>query len=254
VESSPDQLREFYESGYSIGGEEGLLYARWRELGAKGKADHVLELLPPLGPEVRLLEVGCGDGALLAELRHRRPSWSFAGVEVASAACQIAAQRNPEADIRQYDGHRLPFGEDDFTVGVVSHVLEHVRDPAWLLGEAGRVCRWVVIEVPLEDNLSAGRPSARRGAGEIGHLHRFSRGSVREVIASAGLSLGGELTDPLPREVHRFFASSATARAAADLKWAVRGGVHRLWPAVASRLYTLHYAALVGREGGPAPG
>jgi len=262
---SSEGLREFYESAYSIGGQEGLLYGRWRELGAKGKADHVLELLSAapgggaglearagggsrdgLGAGVRLLEVGCGDGALLAELRRRRPEWSLAGVEVARAACEIAAQRNPEADIRRYDGDRLPFETGEFEVGVVSHVLEHVPEPAWVLGEAGRVCRWVVIEVPLEDNLSARRRSARRGAEHIGHLQRFSRAAVREVVASAGLRRYAELTDPLPREVHTFFASGRGGRLVGVAKWAVRSGLHRVSPAAAAHLYTLHYAALCG--------
>jgi len=48
----------------------------------------------------------------------------------------------------------------------------------------------------------------------------------------------------LPLSVQRFFAESASARAAASVKWALRSGLHRLAPSPARRLFTVHYACL----------
>jgi SAM-dependent methyltransferase len=243
---SAEELREFYDASYSVGGEAGLVYGDWRVLGARGKAGHALALLPPLEGEVKLLDVGCGDGALMAEVRARRPAWTFTGVDVAEASLRLAMQRNPEAEIRLYDGARLPFTGHEFTVGLLSHVLEHVPDPPALLRETARACRWIVLEVPLEANLSALRGSSRRASSEIGHLQRFSRRDVRHTIAAAGLRRHAELTDPLPREVHRFFAQGRLGLAKADAKWAVRTALHRLTARGAAHLFTLHYAALCG--------
>ena len=71
--SEHERLVEFYDESYSREGEQAELYARWRALGAKGKADHVTELCAPGRHLARqsTLDVGCGDGALLSEL-HRR--------------------------------------------------------------------------------------------------------------------------------------------------------------------------------------
>ena len=64
------------------------------------------------------------------------------------------------------------------------------------------------------------------------------------MIARAGLSIACELDDPLPLGVHRFFAATAPERAAASARWSVRAGLHRVSPALARRLFTVHYACL----------
>ena len=62
------------------------------------------------------------------------------------------------------------------------------------------------------------------------------------MVRDAGLRVSGELLDPLPREVHTFFASSGPDRARGLAKAAVRRGLFRVSPAVAERAFTLHYA------------
>jgi hypothetical protein len=123
-------------------------------------------------------------------------------------------------------------------------VLEHVPDPAALLRETARVCRAVVVEVPLEDNLSARRSSKRAGAAAVGHLQCLNREAVAEIVRRAGLHTVQRLDDPLPREVHRFFASTGAARAAADARWAVRAALAGVAPPLARRLFTVHHACL----------
>jgi SAM-dependent methyltransferase len=238
-------LVRFYEQAYSQTPERARLYARWRALSARGKADHVTTLCARGGvhPE-STLEVGCGDGALLCALHERRFGGRLAGVEISQAAVSIARGRSQIDSVELYDGLHLPFGDGAYELGILSHVLEHVPDPATLLAEVARACRAVLVEVPLEDNLSAQRAGKRDHAAEVGHLHRLSRASVREIAGRAGLSLTGELEDPLPLEVHRFFAATPSARAGASAKWAARAGVHRLAPSFARRLFTVHYACL----------
>jgi SAM-dependent methyltransferase len=243
--SDPAELVRFYDDAYTKEPAQAALYARWRALGAIGKADHVIALCARAGVLPRsTLEVGCGDGALLSELHRRGFGGRLSGVEITEAAVAIARARAEIAAVEPYDGLHLPCADGSHDLGVLSHVLEHVPDPAALLSEVARACRAVVVEVPLEANLSARRAAKREHAAEVGHLQRLDRRGARSMIASAGLRIACELDDPLPVSVYRFFASSALTRAAGTGKWAVRAGLHRLAPPLARRAFTVHYACL----------
>ena len=240
----------FYERAYSLRGPEADKYARWRSLSALGKADHVIELSRRAGlAPGSTLDVGCGDGSLLAELGGRGFGGRLAGMEISEPAVAIARDRVAEAQISLFDGERLPLEDRSHELGILSHVLEHVPAPAALLAEVARVCRTVVFEVPLEANWSARRPAKRHHAEEIGHLQRLGRREARQIAADAGLDLVAELQDPLPLSVHRFFAGDRRARVTATAKWGVRAGADRLAPPLARRLFTVHYACLLVPRG-----
>ena len=67
------------------------------------------------------------------------------------------------------------------------------------------------------------------------------------MVDTAGLRLGADLMDPLPAAVHLFFAETPGARVAARIRSAVRRGVFAASPALAARLFTLHYACVCTR-------
>jgi SAM-dependent methyltransferase len=266
----PAELVQFYDDAYTQHSPaEGERYARWRALGAVGKADHVVALCARAGAGIwadgdeadrtdktggemgggpaSTLEIGCGDGALLGELHARGFGGRLAGVEITQAAVDIARERAARSGIDSvelYDGVHLPAADGAYDLGILSHVLEHVRDPAALLAEVSRACAAVVVEVPLEANVSARRSRKREHAAEVGHLQRLDRRAARQIVERAGLSIAAELDDPLPLGVHRFFATGPAARARASAKWGLRAAIHRVAPFAARRLFTLHYACL----------
>jgi SAM-dependent methyltransferase len=243
--SEQAELVRFYEQAYSQSPEQALAYARWRALGAVGKADHVLALCARAGIEPkRTLEVGCGDGALLCELHGRGFGGRLCGLEISDAAVAIAREREQIASVERYDGEHLPQADRAEDLGVLSHVLEHVPDPAALLREVARVCGAVLVEVPLDANVSARRGAKREHAVEVGHLQRLDRAAMRSIVARAGLSIACELEDALPLSVHRFFATSASASALGTAKWAIRSALHHAAPSLARQLFTVHYACL----------
>jgi SAM-dependent methyltransferase len=247
-DASDAELRSFYEDCYTPGAGHGddadaARAGRWRALCARGKADHVRELCAraALSPG-RVLEVGCGDWAILGWLAEDRFAPVLDGCELSQAAVAIASARPGVGDVRAIGGDDLPYAGGSYDLGVISHVLEHVHDPASLLRETARVCHAVVVEVPLEDNASARRPAKREHALEIGHLQRFSRAAMHDVVARAGLRVAAELSDPLPREVHRFWADDAAHERRADARWLARRALMTV-PPLGRRAITVHWAA-----------
>jgi SAM-dependent methyltransferase len=229
--------RDFYEAGYAADDER---MGRWRAIGARSKAAHVMTLCERAGlTPATVVEIGCGDGAVLAELA----TWAGTvdGFELAENAANRARGRGVARKIETFDGEHVPAETDAYDLAVLSHVLEHVPNPLPLLKEAARVGSWVVVEVPLEDNRSARRPAKRRLSEEAGHLHAFNRQDVLRLVTEAGLEPRGEIMDALPYEHHAFFDGPIKGGA----KWLTRAAIHRV--GAGERLFTLHYAVLATR-------
>jgi SAM-dependent methyltransferase len=245
----PDSLAAFYEKGYTVTDPaEAERLGRWRALGARNKSANVMALCRRAGLQpVRVVEIGCGDGALLHALADHGLGDRYDGFELSAPAAEIAAGRGiPGAErIEAYDGERVPAGDGEYDLAIVSHVLEHVPDPARLLAEAARVGVHVIVEVPLEDNQSAKRPRKRAEALRIGHIQVFAREHIHALADGAGLTVVAERTDPLPREHHTFFATTPKARAKGTAKWAARKVMWGVAPRTAERFFTVHHAALL---------
>ena len=230
--------REFYEAGYAVGDPR---MGHWRAIGARSKAAHVETLAKRAGLTPRtVVEIGCGDGAVLAEMAAR--GWVVDGFELAENAARRAKERGVARRVESFDGEHVPAEPDAYDLAVLSHVLEHVPDPLPLLKEAARVAPNVLVEVPLEDNRSAKRPAKRTLSEGAGHLHAFNRADVLRLVNEAGLEPRGEMTDPLPYEHHAFFSGAAKGA----VKWAARQAMHKA--GVAERLVTLHYAVLASKR------
>ena len=122
-------LREFYAPHYTVTDPaEGERLGRWRALGAANKAAHVAALYPSAGAVV---EIGCGDGALLAALSERGIGSRLDGFEISPEAAELARLKDiPRVGrIEAYDGERIPADDDAYDLAVLSHVVEHIPEP-----------------------------------------------------------------------------------------------------------------------------
>ena len=86
----------------------------------------------------RVLDLGCGDGLVTAELM--AGGTELVGVDPSSVALERARARHPSIEFvaPRPDG-TLPFDDSSFDAVVCLHVLEHVADTQTLLSEARRV-------------------------------------------------------------------------------------------------------------------
>jgi SAM-dependent methyltransferase len=243
--------RDFYERSYSSN-RDSEWFGRWRQLGAITKADHVVQLARKIGldaPE-EIAEIGCGDGSVLDHLAARDFGRTRVGYEISASAQALAAERSGVTQAQLFDGRRVPAPDAAYDLVFASHVLEHVSSPGDLVQEMARIGRVVIVECPLEANVSARRPAARARSEASGHIQRFSRRQLQGLVRDAGLEVRAELRDSLPLAVHVFDRVSPAARAKGYAKWAARLAIARI-PAVGERLITLHYALAATRADAP---
>jgi SAM-dependent methyltransferase len=89
----------------------------------------------------RLLDVGCGPGALTAELVNRAGADAVTAVEPSASFAAAARERLPGADIRRSAAEQLPFPDNTFDAALAQLVVHFMTDPVAGLREMGRVTR-----------------------------------------------------------------------------------------------------------------
>jgi SAM-dependent methyltransferase len=126
-----------YVHGYGTREQERLVEQaeHWRHrLIANGTA---------LEPGTRLLEVGCGVGAVLAVLGQEFPGIILYGVDIEPKQLSFASAHLERAGVQatlvEADARALPFPEGSFDRVWMMWFLEHVADPPEVLREARRV-------------------------------------------------------------------------------------------------------------------
>jgi SAM-dependent methyltransferase len=153
----------------------------------------VLDLISSTGAR-RILDVGCGEGFTMRELRRDGlvSGWGEAGmvgVDLSAAALawnqdqQMACSPLMVADVR-----RLPFADSSFDLVLCLEVLEHLPVSALGLRELMRVTRsHVLVSVPHEPffrgaNFLRGKHLAALG-NDPEHVHNFGGRAFRGLVS-----------------------------------------------------------------------
>jgi SAM-dependent methyltransferase len=97
--------------------------------------------LAGVGPGQRVLDVGCGPGALAAELVRRAGTDTVSAVEPSGSFAAAVRERLPGVDVRQSPAEQLPFPDGAFDAALAQLVVHFMADPVQGLREMGRVTR-----------------------------------------------------------------------------------------------------------------
>jgi SAM-dependent methyltransferase len=89
----------------------------------------------------RVLDVGCGPGALLTELVGRLGADAVSGVDPSESYVLAARERHPGVDVRVGSAERLPVPDDAFDAALAQLVVHFMADPVAGLREMARVTR-----------------------------------------------------------------------------------------------------------------
>src|SRR3978361_97450 len=87
----------------------------WRMLGAKFKAQHIIDVCKGLKFD-KVLEVGAGDGSILKLLADADFAPEYHAVEISESGVEHINARKIKnvKSVQLFDGYHLPFGDDSF--------------------------------------------------------------------------------------------------------------------------------------------
>jgi SAM-dependent methyltransferase len=89
----------------------------------------------------RALDVGCGPGALAAELRQVLGAGGVAAIDPSTSFVEACARRLPGVDARLASAEKLPFPDDSFDVALSQLAVNFMSDPLAGVREMRRVTR-----------------------------------------------------------------------------------------------------------------
>ena len=126
-----------------------------------------------LTPGSHVLEVGCGTGAVMGAISDEF-DFNLTGVDIDRPSLSFAQSENPETQLTQADGHRLPFADNQFDTVYCHYLLLWVADPVQVLAEMHRVTRPGGAVIALAEPNYAGRIDYPPPLDELGRLQTES--------------------------------------------------------------------------------
>lgn len=132
-----------------------------------------------------ILEIGCGTGFVLANIRATYPAARLSGSDIFTEGLGFAKQRVPSATLFQMDATAIPFREEFDLVGAFD-VLEHIEDDELALAQIHAACRsggGVIFTVPQHPSLWSRMDEYAH------HKRRYTRAELLEKMQKAGFKV-----------------------------------------------------------------
>ena len=154
--------------------------------------DAVIERIASFSQEkLRILDVGCGTGALLEKLRNRFEDADLCGVDISPKMLDVARSRNiANAVFAEGDAEHLPCDDRSFDIVLCCSSFHHYPDPQKAAAEFLRVSRPGGTLMICDMNLPA---IARLFANHVlfplqkkGDVRVYARSEIQELLESQG--------------------------------------------------------------------
>lgn len=160
----------------------------WHEADAFWKAEKIQRMLQRSGMRpLRVCDVGCGSGGVLAELQKMLPpETSLTGFDISPQAMEIA-QKKSSSNLQFVHGQPEIEGSNRYDLALAMDVFEHVPDYIGFLNEIRSISSDFIFHIPLDISCLSvlrERPIMRR-RNQVGHLHYFIKSTALATLADS---------------------------------------------------------------------
>jgi ubiquinone/menaquinone biosynthesis C-methylase UbiE len=162
-------------------------------------AENIIHVLSP--PD-SIIDVGCGDGYLLYEIRKKFGGGQLYGLDLTEGRIETTKRNVPEASLLRGDITKLPFPDNAFDVVVCSELLEHLTNYEEAIDELIRITKKkLIITVPNELRLVRVMcPKCKSRHYVDGHVNFFTDAKLKSSFVSRN-----DVTIKAIRKFHTIF-------------------------------------------------
>lgn len=146
-------------------------------------------------PNSRVIDLGCGNGALLALLKKEKNVIEY-GLEISESGVEVCQARGLNVRYGRID-ERLPFADNSFDFAICNVTIQMVMYPEILLKEMKRIAKYQIVSFPnfafwrnrfdLMFNGKMPRPMLFNYSWyNTGHLHQLSFADFAQLVNDVG--------------------------------------------------------------------
>lgn len=181
-----NDLKKLYDNYYTDGKFD---LQKKRDLTAIQSTRNLKYLLPDISKFRNLLDIGAGDGNTLYILSQENLIDELSAIEISKSGIEKIKNRRIKNLVKAelFDGYKIKEDTASFDIGIALHVLEHVEHERVFISEITRVCKFIYIEVPLEDTLSIDK--AILHSPKYGHINFYNPSTLKALMESCNLSV-----------------------------------------------------------------
>jgi ubiquinone/menaquinone biosynthesis C-methylase UbiE len=175
-------FRAYPSNYYTVSGRHtskgSKIVSRFKTVVVNRRLRYFKELLQK--KNARVLEVGCGDGSLLAGLKMKNPGLDAEGIDVALGMDTISRCKKLGINVSRISVEETELTEASLDLIIMNQVIEHVADPQAVMKKLAKALKpggFISIETPDRDGYDRKlfRKSLWGGYYFPRHLHLFDR-------------------------------------------------------------------------------
>ena len=192
---------------------------------------HVRRLISAMTHGLRpasILDVGCGQGALLLDLSRIFPDAELQGTDLSASAIRLAQHRVPGARFSLLDLTAAHL-EDRFDLVICSEVLEHIPNDVAALENLQKMTAGHLVVTTPQGRMRDFEPKA------VGHVRNYAPGELQGKLERAGFDVvevvewGFPLYSPLYRDYLDLTSGGGTTGKFGPVRKALATGLYYLF-------------------------
>jgi 2-polyprenyl-3-methyl-5-hydroxy-6-metoxy-1,4-benzoquinol methylase len=203
---SPEEINalEEYQQGDPFGIED-KLKGDFHKGRIKDTISLISMLIKDKSTDIKLLDIGCGQGHITAAIKRKFPQFEISGLDCSLNAITKANSLYKDIDFILGTANKPPYAENYFDIIVCNNTWEHLKDPVFMLGNIKKAIKrngHIIISSPSRYRIInlIKASLGKKVSISPNHITEYTVGQVIEQLKFSGFSIEKIISSPVKRQ------------------------------------------------------